>query len=264
MTPIPHFATLGSGPTVLMLHGIGGGHDAFAPQLEALAQAGYRAVSWDAPGYGSSAPVEPYTFKALAHSAVALIEALIGKTGEASITLVGHSMGGMVAQEVAARRPELLRGLVLAGTSAAFGKTDGAWQKQFIAERTAPLEAGGSMATLAAQLVPRMIGPGADPHGARLGEAVMGRVPEATYRRALECLLTFDRRDHLSRISVPTLLIAGEFDRNAPASVMQGMQSRIPNCSWALMKNMGHIMQLEAPDEFSRLLVHFLREILEI
>ncbi len=264
MTPIPHFSTLGSGPTVLMLHGIGGGHDAFAPQLEALASAGYRAVSWDAPGYGSSAPVEPYTFKALAQSAVGLIEALQAKTSPGPITLVGHSMGGMVAQEVAARRPDLLRGLVLAGTSAAFGKPDGEWQRHFIAERTAPLASGGGMATLAEQLVPRMIGPGAEPEGVALGVQIMGRVPEATYRRALECLLSFDRRANLAQIAVPTLAIAGEFDRNAPPTVMQAMQARIPNCSWALMKNVGHLMQLEAPEEFSRLLTHFLREIVMI
>ena len=52
MTPVPAFTVLGGGPTVLMLHGIGGGHLAFAPQVETLASAGYRAVAWDMPGYG--------------------------------------------------------------------------------------------------------------------------------------------------------------------------------------------------------------------
>ena len=63
---LPAFTTLGAGPTVLMLHGIGGGHLAFAPQVETLASSGYRAVAWDMPGYGHSAPIEPYTFKGLA------------------------------------------------------------------------------------------------------------------------------------------------------------------------------------------------------
>jgi pimeloyl-ACP methyl ester carboxylesterase len=67
---LPHFTTLGTGPTVLMLHGIGGGHLAFAPQVETLASAGYRAVAWDMPGYGHSAPIEPYTFKGLAESCI--------------------------------------------------------------------------------------------------------------------------------------------------------------------------------------------------
>ena len=59
MTSVPAFTSLGGGPTVLMLHGIGGGHLAFAPQVETLASAGYRAVAWDMPGYGHSAPIEP-------------------------------------------------------------------------------------------------------------------------------------------------------------------------------------------------------------
>ena len=91
--PLPQFTTLGSGPTVLMLHGIGGGHLAFAPQVETLAQAGYRAVAWDMPGYGRSAPIEPYTFKGLAQSCVDLIDALQCE----HVALLGHSMGGLIA-----------------------------------------------------------------------------------------------------------------------------------------------------------------------
>ena len=74
MNSLPTFTTLGHGPTVLMLHGIGGGYRAFAPQVETLAQAGYRAVAWDMPGYGHSAPIEPYTFKGLAESCIGLID----------------------------------------------------------------------------------------------------------------------------------------------------------------------------------------------
>ncbi len=77
MTTIPTFTTLGCGPTILMLHGIGGGHLAFAPQVETYASAGYRAVAWDMPGYGHSAPIEPYTFKGLAEACIRLIEALM-------------------------------------------------------------------------------------------------------------------------------------------------------------------------------------------
>jgi 3-oxoadipate enol-lactonase len=255
MTAIPHFSMLGDGPTVLMLHGIGGGHDAFAPQLEALGCQGYRAISWDMPGYGRSAPVEPYTFKALAQSCVALIEAL--KTPQ--VVLVGHSMGGMVAQEVAARRPELVSRLVLAGTSSAFGNGDGAWQREFITARTAPLDAGQSMEQLAARLVPQMIGPGASPEGAALAQRCMGGVPAATYRKALEALVTFDKREALARISVPTLLVAGEFDKTAPPAVMQRMAQKIVGSEYIELRNMGHLLPLEAPEEFSECLVRFVR-----
>ena len=255
MTSVPAFTTLGAGAsTVLMLHGIGGGHLAFAPQVETLATAGYRAVAWDMPGYGRSTPIEPYTFKGLAESCIALIEALQCK----DVILLGHSMGGMVAQEVVARRPGLVSKLVLCGTSASFGKPQGDWQREFIAQRTAPLDAGKSMAELAEVLVPQMVGPGSLPEGVRLAVHTMGLVPGATYRRALECIVTFDRRANLGHIRVPTLLVAGEHDRNAPPAVMKKMAEAIARSSYVEMKGVGHLQNLEAPEEFDGMLLNFL------
>jgi 3-oxoadipate enol-lactonase len=254
MTPVPAFTTLGAGPTVLMLHGIGGGHLMFAPQVESLANAGYRAVAWDMPGYGHSAPIEPYTFKGLAQSCLALIDALQCER----VTLLGHSIGGMVAQEVVARHPQRVERLVLCGTTAAFGKPDAEWQRSFIEARTAPLDAGQGMPELAEMLVPRMIGPGSLPEGVQLARHCMGLVPAATYRRALECLLTFDRRAALASINVPTLVVAGEFDPNAPPATVKRMADAIPRSTFLEMRGIGHLQNLEAPDEFDALLLNFL------
>lgn len=254
MTALPTFTTLGKGHTVLMLHGIGGGHLAFAPQVEALASQGYRAVAWDMPGYGRSPPIEPYTFKGLAQSCITLIEALQG----GPVTLLGHSMGGMVAQEVVARRPELVSRLILCGTSPSFGKPDGDWQREFITQRTAPLDAGQTMADLAAVLVPQMIGPGSLPEGVKLATHCMSGVNAAAYRRALECIVTFDRRSSLPLIHVPTLLLAGEHDRNAPPAVMKKMATAIAGSTYLEMKGIGHLQNLEAPDEFDGALLNFL------
>jgi 3-oxoadipate enol-lactonase len=270
---IPSFTILGGGPTVLMLHGIGGGHLSFAPQLESLACAGYRAVAWDMPGYGRSAPIEPYTFKGLAQSCITLIDALMGADAPGSagtgseapgagragaVTLLGHSMGGMVAQEVVARRPELVNRLILCGTSASFGKPDGDWQREFIAERTAPLDAGKSMADLAEVLVAQMAGPQALPEGLRLARHCMAQVHGSTYRRALEALVTFDRRANLPQIHVPTLLLAGEHDRNAPPQVMKKMAAAITGSTYLEMPGVGHLQNLEAPDDFDSLVLNFL------
>ena len=255
---VPTFSTLGSGPIILMLHGIGGGHRAFAPQVEAFAHAGYCAVAWDMPGYGRSAPIEPYNFKGLAASCIALMEALLQKKEQKSLILCGHSMGGMVAQEVIARRPDLVNKLILSGTSPAFGKPDGDWQQRFIAERTAPLDAGKTMAELAATLVPQMIGPGALPEGALLAQTCMADVNPSTYRRALQALMGFDRKADLPRIAVPTLLIAGEFDRNAPPSVMKKMGEQIPHSNYVELRGMGHLLNMEAPDDFEGAVLNFL------
>ena len=251
---IPTFTVLGDGPTVLMLHGVGGGHLAFAPQVETLASSGYRAVAWDMPGYGHSAPIEPYNFKGLAQSCIALIESL----NCGGVALLGHSMGGMVAQEVVARRPELVNKLILCATSPSFGKPDAHWQRNFIAQRTAPLDAGKSMADLAEVLVPQMVGPGSLPEGVRLATHCMSQVPASTYRRALEAILSFDRRAQLPQIQVPTLLLAGEHDRNAPPAMMKKMAEAIPRSTFLEMAGVGHLLNLEAPDEFDGLVLNFL------
>ena len=280
---LPTFTTLGSGPVILMLHGIGGGHRAFAPQVETFASLGYRAVAWDMPGYGHSAPIEPYNFKGLAQSCIALIESLLAGNDErrraapsregplggqrstqsderGGVILLGHSMGAMVAQEVVARRPALVNRLVLCGTSPSFGKPDGDWQRDFITQRTAPLDAGQTMADLAAVLVPQMIGPGALPEGVALATHCMAGVHPATYRKALEAIVTFDRRAALPLIQVPTLLVAGEFDKNAPPAVMQKMAERIAGSRYAELPGIGHLMNLEAPDEFDALVLGFLAD----
>ena len=254
MKALPTFTSLGSGPTVLMLHGIGGGHLAFAPQVETFASSGYRAVAWDMPGYGRSAPIEPYTFKGLAESCITLVEGL--KCGDA--VLVGQGMGGMVAQEVVARRPELVRGLVLCGTTASFGQADDAWQREFLAQRTAPLDAGLSMTQLAQTLVPQMIGPASLPEGVRLAQHCMSLVNPSTYRRALQALLTFDRRANLPRIHVPTLLVAGQHDRTAPPAVMRRMAQSIAGSTFIELPGIGELQNLEAPDAFDGAVLNFL------
>jgi 3-oxoadipate enol-lactonase len=254
LTALPTFTALGAGPTVLMLHGVDGGHLAFAPQVETLASSGFRAVAWNMPGYGRSAPIEPYTFKGLAASCIALIEGL--RCGEA--TLVGHGMGGMVAQEVVARRPELVSKLVLCGTAPSFRETEADWQRDYIDSRMAPLDAGQGMAQLAQMLVPQWIGPGALPEGVQLAQHCMAQVNPSTYRRALQALPTFDRRADLPRIHVPTLLLAGEHDRSTPPAVMQAMARQIRGSTYLEMRGIGHLQNLEAPDEFDAAVLNFL------
>lgn len=263
VTAVPYFdealpLTAAGDTTVLMLHGIGAGRQAFERQMRPLADAGFHAVAWDMPGYGHSALVDPYNFETLAEECIELIDLL----APARLALMGHGMGGMVAQEVAARAPERIAALVLAGTSAAFGKADGAWQRGFIEERTAPLDAGCSMRELATQLVPSMLGRDAagDPSNAARADAIelMAHVPPRAYRLALQALMGFDRRAHLAHWSIPVLLVAGSDDRDAPPGVMQGMAERITNARYVEIERCGHLMNVEKPDAFNAALIDFL------
>jgi 3-oxoadipate enol-lactonase len=255
-TTLPYFAEAGDGPcAVLMLHGIGGSHGAFLAQMEPLASAGYRALAWDAPGYSFSRSVEPYSIETLAQAVVDLI----GIIEADHLVLVGHSMGGMIAQAVVALRPELVHGLVLVATSPAFGRAEGSWQREFLEQRLAPLERGVPMAELADTLVAGMVGPAASAEAIAHARAIMAGVSAATYRHALTALVSFDARAALPDIAVPTLLVAGEADTTAPVAVMQKMGERIRGSEFVTLAGSGHIVPIEVPDAFNDALIAFLR-----
>lgn len=242
-------------PPIVMLHGIGGGKAQWAPQLDLLALHGWRAIAWDMPGYGESAlPAGDYTFAALAASLTRLLDALAIERA----MVLGHSMGGMVALETYAQAPERFAGLVLACTSAAFGNSDGDWQRQFVAERLAPLDAGLGMVEMAARQVPRMLPDSAPDNARERAIAIMSAVPEATYRAALRCLVTFDRRDVLPQISVPTLVVAAAEDGQAPPPVMEKMAGRIAGAEFEVLVGCGHLANLEQPAAFGGLVMEFL------
>jgi 3-oxoadipate enol-lactonase len=254
MNAAPSCVAVGDkGPALLFLHGIGGDAECFRPQLAQFGRA-FRAIAWNMPGYAGTPLLPRTTFPALADAVAALLDA----RGIARVNLVGHSLGGMIAQEFALRHPGSLASLTLSGTTAAFGRPDGDFQRDFIRQRLAPLEAGQAMADLAARLVGGLIGPAPDADGMAIALASMSRVPSETYRVALECLVGFDRRDALAQIAVPTLLIAGGTDTTAPAAVMERMAARIPGARFVIIPGAGHLANLEQPTEFNRVLERFL------
>jgi 3-oxoadipate enol-lactonase len=238
--------------TLFFLHGVGGGRAAWDRQVPHFSERGYRCVAWDQPGYGGTAPVEPYTFERVA-------EALRGQIEEPAV-LVGHSMGGMVAQETCARFPDRVRALALTFTSPAFPAGSG-FARQFVAARTGPLDQGKSMAEIAAGLMPTMRGTKSDPAGVELARRTMAAVPPDTYRKAVHLLTTFDRRENLPKIRVPTLLVAGSDDRVAPPAVLEKMSKRIPGARYVLLEGCGHLGPMDQPDAFNTVLERFLEHL---
>jgi pimeloyl-ACP methyl ester carboxylesterase len=264
MPPLPAFTEQGDGDgAVLLLHGIGGGRAIWADDasgtLSAIASAGFHAVAIDLPGYGGSSAMQPPTLDGFVDAVMAVIEALRHRGAARRVVLLGHSMGGMIAQELLARHAGAASALILACTTAAFGRPDGAWQVQFLKDRLAPLDAGLGMVGMAARLVPAMLGDRARPQADAIAQQVMSAVPEATYRAALGAIAGFDRRQALARIAVPTLLLAGEQDRTAPADVMQRMAGRIADAEFASLPGVGHIANVEAPAMFNQAVVSFLQ-----
>jgi len=254
---LPAYLAQGQGDTaVFLLHGVGGGKEAWAHNQPVLASHGFRTVAWDMPAYGASPTVIPYDNAALAGALAALIE----HTGARRNVVLGHSMGGMVAQELTALRPALVQGLILSATSPAFGKADGVWQQQFLQSRFAPLDQGRGMAGLAHELVPGMFAPDADPARMEEAAALMARVPPESYRAALSAIVSFNRLDKLAAIVVPTLCLAGELDRTAPPAVLEKMASRIAGAEYVCLPGVGHLANIEQPAPFNAAVLKFLTQ----
>ena len=258
--PLSTPAWLEAGPkdatvAVVFLHGIGGGKKGFQPSVEFFAKQGHRALAWDMPGYGDSLLEGTLSFESLALS----LEKLLDAAHVQKAILVGHSMGGMVALQAWTHCPSRIAGMVIAASSPAFGQQDGDFQKQFVAQRLAPLDAGQTMAQVGEKLIPNMVSPHALPPGTTLSEypsglalahACMSAVPPSTYRAALHALVKFEQRAALPSISVPTLCLAGEHDKTAPPEVLRRMAQKIPNAEYACIPGVGHLMNFEQEAPF--------------
>ena len=243
---------------VIFLHGIGGAAKSWSPQIASFASAGYQPVALDLLGYGAREPVEAMSFEALAED----IEFTLSQNALERPVLVGHSMGGMVVQTLLRRRPDGYAAAVLSCTSPAFGNPSGDFQKTFVAERLAPLDAGKTMAEIAPGAAAGIMGPNADPAGRALFAEQYALVPAATYRAAVKCLVTFDERANLSNIKVPVLCLACEHDRQAPAPMVEKMASKIPGARYVYLPGLGHMPNLEAPGAFDAAIFAFLRSAL--
>ena len=251
---VPGFEKRGDAPeTLILLHGIGAGAEMFSPQLEGLSDR-FTVIAWNMPGYGETPLEGEMTFEALSGALLALIDHL----GIEKANLLGHSIGGMIAQEFYARHPERVRSLILSGTTSAFGGRDGEFQKKFVADRLAPLDAGKTIPELAAAFVPRLVGSASLASAVEIARDAMSRLSPETYREVIRCLATFDRREELADISVPTLLIAGEEDTNAPLKSMKRIAEQIEGARFETMAGIGHLAPLEAPDAYNGLIREFL------
>jgi 3-oxoadipate enol-lactonase len=245
----------GSGlPSLVFLHGIGGAARAWRGQIEFFSR-NFRAVAWDMPGYGGSAALANVSIATLADA----LQDFLRQTGASAPILVGHSIGGMIVQQWLTKYPAGARAVVLAQTSPAFGKADGDWQKSFIEARLGPLDRGETMASLAPTLVKDLVGDHPDAAGMGIAQSCMASVPEASYRASMLALLGFDQRHALGDIKVPTLVLSGSKDKNAPAPMMAKMAGHIPSANYVELDGAGHLVNLERPAAFNAALDQFLK-----
>ncbi len=249
---LPH-DEVGTGPAVVLLHAGIADRSMWAEQLDPLAEAGYRVVALDLPGFGD-APVPPGEQAAWADVLQTLDELSIERAA-----LVGNSFGGAVAVRAAFVAPERVSALVLISAPAPdlepTPELEAAWE----AEETA-LERGDIDAAVDA-VVNAWTLPDAPP---QLRDRVAAMQRRAFALQA-EAPATTDvpdpveqNPDDLARLDLPTLVAAGEHDMRDFRDGAEVMARTLPRARHAVIEGAGHLAPLETPEEFRRLVLAFL------
>jgi pimeloyl-ACP methyl ester carboxylesterase len=247
------------GAPVVFIHGLGASLYSWRHTLPAVLAAGYRVIAFDNRGFGfSDRPAHGYSNPAYAR----LVTALLDSLGVASAVLVGHSMGGAIAAEVALAHPDRVRGLVLID-AAGYGVR---WPGILKLARCPVI---GAVATglrarwTAGRLLRSTY---ADP--AKVTEADVDQyyapVPQPDYGRALRSVLREFRFDtlvgRLGAIQAPTLVLWGTEDRWIPLRDGSRLAAELSRAAFIAIPHAGHAAAEEAPDEVNRLLIAFLKE----
>lgn len=245
----------GSGQPLIFLHGIGSTGASWQGQLDHFSER-YHCIGLDLPGYGGTPALAENNFETLS----AWLKEVLDENGWERPILVGNSYGGMLIQEFVYLYPGIAQAIVLFGTSPAFGKKDGEWQQNYIRARMEPFEQGKTLIDIAPHAVKGLVGSQATAAGIEAAITDMQRVPDETFKTSMLTLLLFDRRDNLPNIDIPTLLLVGSEDKNAPPKMMAKTATYIPNARFVEMEGLGHIAHIEDPAVFNAALHHFLLE----
>jgi pimeloyl-ACP methyl ester carboxylesterase len=249
------YERVGAGPPVVLLHGyVGDGATTWRRQLDELSDE-FTTVAWDAPGAGGSAD-PPESFGMAGYSAC--LAGLVDRLGLRRPVLIGLSFGGALAIDFARRQPAVPKALVLASAYAGWA---GSLGPDLAAQRLrqALTLAGGTPETVRSTLLPTMFSAGTAPEVVdEFGSSVAAFHPAGLRAMARAC--AEDLRDALPEIVAPTLLVCGDQDVRAPLRVARQLGAEILDSRLVVLAGVGHVCNLEAPDDFNAAVRGFLRD----
>ena len=245
---------IGDGVAVIFLHGIGALSQGWHVQLANFGSR-YRAIAWDAPGYGGSSDFEAESPE-VADYADALASLLTALDIERA-HLVGNSLGALMAAAFCRRYPNRVRSMVLSDAATGQGKADPAVRDKSIRARLDPLDRLGP-ARMAAERAGRLVAAGTD--SAILAEVrdVMAGIRPAGYRQATMMLAHADILDELAGCAAATLVLCGTEDQITPEASNKRIAAILANGRYEPMAGLGHLPYAEAPDRFNQLIGAFL------
>jgi 3-oxoadipate enol-lactonase len=245
----------GQGPAVVLVHGIGSSRKKWDPQIDALVDAGFRALRFDLRGCGES--VAPEGDHAMPHFLSDLI-GFVDALALDSFHLVGHSLGGMIAQRYVIQHPARVRSLVLVSTTSHNGRRATAFARLMVllSERGFDTVMNDPALRTRAE--------------ATLEEAFPGGVALSMLRAGLEkaspsradawrACIDFSAKDDLAVVTCPALVAHGTADLLIPFRAGELVHQAIPGSEWLVEEGAGHSLPRERAESFNRVLIDFLK-----
>ncbi len=245
-----HYTSVGEGPPIVLLHGLGGSANVWHGVVGALQQH-HHCVAVDLRGHGRSQGRGKFSIEGWAQD----IQRLIAHLELPPVAVVGHSLGTLVAQQLAVSAPDVVDELVLVGGVSYFEPaTADAYRQRADTVEAEGMDAlvdawlAGAVSQQSHALQPGMVG--------LLRELFLRNEPQH-YAKACRALADATRipRDEIGQ---PTLIIAGTYDRSTPLAMAEELKSSIPVSRIKLIPSVGHWLPLEAPEPIAAAILEFL------
>jgi pimeloyl-ACP methyl ester carboxylesterase len=258
-----NYVELGAGPPLLLVHGLSGAWQNWLENIPHFSRS-HRVIAVDLPGFGNS-PMPPWKLSIPAYGR--FLRDFCEKLGIASCALVGNSMGGFIATEVAITEPERVDRLVLvsaAGITWARARREPAVVMGRVGRAAAPYVLRFNKRGIKRHRLRRAAFQGVfhDPNAIRremLWENFIPGLQSPGYFDAMTTLVGYDIRHRLEEIGVPTLIVWGRNDRVVPVPAATAYQKRIgDNAELVIFDECGHVPMIERPVRFNRVLDGFL------
>ncbi|MCX2724602.1 3-oxoadipate enol-lactonase [Roseibium salinum] len=223
--------------------------------IDRLPAWGLRLIRFDKRGHGlSSCPASPYSLEDLAGDTEEFLEQI----GVTSCLFVGLSIGGMIGQLLAARRPQLVKGLVLSNTGAKMGEA-AMWQDRISRIRTGGIESLGDA------ILERWFSAGFRQSGEAIAwRNMLTRTPAEGYIGCCEAIAGTDLTALTSALRLPVLGIGGSEDLASPPDLVRATTALVPGSRYVEIEAAGHLPCVEQPDRFTGHLKTFFKEDLRV
>jgi pimeloyl-ACP methyl ester carboxylesterase len=230
-------------PEVVLIHGAGGTHLHWPYNLRRLNN--HRVLAPDLPGHGKSEGIGEQAIERYAQ----LIADWLEDIGVKQAAVVGHSMGGAIAQSLALSHPKMVGKLVLISTGAVLPVNPDLLEKISV-----PASAPSALDLI----VKWSYAKGTDPTLLQQAREQMDAIrPTVIYGDFVACS-RFDTTEQLSKIKAPTLVLCGEADKMTPIHFSKQLQENIPNATLVTIPEAGHMIMIEQPEKVAEEILNFL------